>query len=329
MTTVEETIGRQPPGIEEWFMQAVNSLARGEPDSVKAFFHTVGKDTIIDETKTTCRIHWLVDDGNERPRLQALAARLAIEVVDYCIPRERLQQAMTDFKRSGSSSQLMRLQAEARSYFSGLLSSGEGGELLLFFLMESGLGIPQILCKMPLKTNSNMMIHGVDGVHAKALPNGNLAVYWGESKIYGNFQQAASECFTSIAPYLKDEGGGPLTRDIMLVRDYLNAEQSELSIKLAAYFTDDSPERQKLEVRGACLIGFTHENFKTPFSEDGQSVTAEVVELIAGWHRGIKSRVINREIEVFEIEFFCLPIPSADDFRRYMREALGIDSGTK
>ena len=58
--------------------------------------------------------------------------------------------------------------------------SGEGGELPLYLLLEMLLGLPQLLCKMPLKTSAETHLHGVDGVHGKLLPSGDLALYWGE-----------------------------------------------------------------------------------------------------------------------------------------------------
>ncbi|WP_223252149.1 Hachiman antiphage defense system protein HamA [Paracoccus mutanolyticus] len=64
--------------------------------------------------------------------------------------------------------------------FTDLKSSGEGGELLLYLLTERFLGLPQILCKMSLKTSAHY--HGADGVcrvelMPGALPRADLQPY--------------------------------------------------------------------------------------------------------------------------------------------------------
>ena len=82
----------------------------------------------------------------------------------------------------------------ALSLFPDIESSGEGGELLLFVLAETLLRLPQILCKMSLKTNLRMHVHGADGVHAGVDPGmGRVALWWGESKIY-DAASAIREC---------------------------------------------------------------------------------------------------------------------------------------
>ena len=144
----------------------------------------------IPDTRVNYRVHWLTLDGNGRDRTAALAQHLYFKIADYCTPRSRILEARARDDREGGNVQMMMLQEEARRLFIDSDTSGEGGELLLYFLLEAELGLPQVLCKMPLKTNSKMPIHGVDGVHAGLLKNGGLAVYWGESKLYADVQSA-------------------------------------------------------------------------------------------------------------------------------------------
>lgn len=310
---------------ESSLVEYLNSIARGDSADVATYFHEIGEPELLGGTKTTCRTHWLACDAMGRPRMNALAERLATHVIDYCIPREKIEEARAQFNKTKSPSSILRLESEAKSLFSSLAKSGEGGELLLYFLLETGLGIPQILCKMPLKTNTNLMINGVDGVHAKALENGNIAVYWGESKVYDDFAGAASECFSSIAPYLLDAGGGALRQDLLIARNNLDAGAREMSLKLARFFTEDAPESLKLEMRGACLVAFTHEDFSPPFDTDGSTVKAAVLAELKKWHSGVESRLAFRKIESFHIEFFCLPIPSSEQFRTAIAKSLGIN----
>jgi hypothetical protein len=41
--------------------------------------------------------------------------------------------------------------------------------MLLYLLLEVELGITQLLCKTPLKTNPEVHYHGVDGVYGKVI----------------------------------------------------------------------------------------------------------------------------------------------------------------
>ncbi|HRE03210.1 MAG TPA: DUF1837 domain-containing protein, partial [Ilumatobacteraceae bacterium] len=151
-----------------------------------------------------------------------LAGKLAEQAVDYCVPRSRVEDARRHLELTGSADRFVRLSREASELFTSLTNSGEGGELLLFLLLERVLGVPQLLCKMSLKTNSEMHVHGTDGVHVKVLDNGRLGLYWCESKLYDDPQSAVRACFDSIAPFLLDEGNGAARRDLLLLRDHLD-----------------------------------------------------------------------------------------------------------
>lgn len=310
--------------LEPWFAQALISAARTEPDGIDAYLHTVGPTASIAATGAVLRTHWVAIDAHGRPRMESLAKRLAEEVVSYCIPRRKIEDAQSHLLKTGSPSRFSRLEAEAKSLFTKLENSGEGGELLLYFLLETYLGIPQILCKMDLKTSTNMHVHGVDGIHAQFLPNGNLAVYWGESKIYKDFNGAVKDCFDSIAPFLTDTGSGPIERDIHLVRDNIDLGNRELSLELAKYFDNDHTHSHHLEVRGACLVGFSHEQYQSPFELDGTTVRPDLLNLMESWQEKITKRIKAKQVESFHIEIFCVPLPSADDFRAALRSALGL-----
>jgi hypothetical protein len=303
-------------------LEALDDLAAGTAQQTKSFFHVIG-DRSIPKTHVNYRVHWLTTDGNGRDRTVALAQHLYFKIVDYCTPRSRILEARARDDREGGNIQMMMLQEEARRLFIDSDTSGEGGELLLYFLLEAELKLPQVLCKMPLKTNSKMPIHGVDGVHAGLLGDGKLAVYWGESKLYTDVQSAMTECFTSIAPFLLDDGTGVAHRDLVLVREGLDTGDRELTLKLVQYFTDDAPERTKLEIRGACLVGFTHDAHAHPFEDDEATMLAEVEERVEAWAKSVGTRVASREIEDFEIEFFCMPLPSADKLRKAFNQLLG------
>ncbi len=74
--------------------------------------------------------------------------------------------------------------------------------MLLYLLAERFLGLPQVLCKMDLKTDSRMHYHGADGVYASVTEEGLLKLFWGESKIYADATDAIRDFLKSLAPFL-------------------------------------------------------------------------------------------------------------------------------
>ncbi len=122
--------------------------------------------------------------------------------VDYAIPRSKLAAAKARDNKFNSTEAVAELVEQAKRSFTDLAKSGEGGEMLLFLLAERFLKLPQVLCKMDLKTDTRMHYHGADGVYAGVTTDGILKLYWGESKIYGDARAAIRDCLNSLAPFL-------------------------------------------------------------------------------------------------------------------------------
>lgn len=313
-------------GIEPWLVGAVERLARNEGRSLDPYLQTVGDALVIEDTQATCRCHFVRIDPQGTPRVPALAKMLSDQVVDYCIPRSLITEALEHVARSNSTDKLVQLQREARGLFTKIQTTGEGGELLLYALLEIALGLPQILCKMSLKTNSQVHYHGVDGVHARALPDGKLAVYWGEAKLYADVNAGIDAALSSLAPYLLDAGDGAAERDVLLLRDHADTGDEELTAALVRYFTDDTAEASQLVVRGACLVGFSMDDYADPLHADGATLRVEVAEAIAAWQARVGTAVSNEKLASFELEVFFVPLPSVQEFRDQLLRQLGLGS---
>lgn len=311
-------------GVEPWLVDAVQRIARNEDRSLEPWLVTVGEATSLVGTPATCRCRFVRIDPQGRARVPQLVSMLTEHIVDYCIPRSRINQAIADAAQTGSSTKMLRLQREARDLFTKIETSGEGGELLLYALLEIELGIPQVLCKMPLKTSSNVHYHGVDGVHAQALANGKLAVYWGEAKLYADVNAGIDAALESLAPYLLDPGDGATQRDVFLLREHADTGDKALTEALVRFFTEDTVEGSQLVVRGACLVGFSRDNYEHPLEAD-ESVKAEVTAAIASWHDRMATAISNANVSGFELEVFFVPLPSVQDFRDQLIQRLRLE----
>lgn len=321
----EEVANRlRDDGVSDWLVQAVADMARGNPDVLTGLLVSVGDPVTPAGTNASCRTHFVKKDGNGRPRVDALVNVLAQKAVDYCIPRSRIKEALTSMQSTGSTADFVRLSEEARSLFTSLATSGEGGELLLYTLLEEVLRIPQIICKMPLKTSSQMHVHGSDGIHGKMLDNGNLALYWGESKLHAKANSAIDKCFESVGPFLVEGLDGAAKRDLLLVRDNLDTGTEELTAALIRYFSQGTEESANIEVRAGCLVGFNVDDYPDPIDDSGQAVRAEVQESVDGWIERIGHKATSHSIASFEIEVFCLPVPSVQNFRDSLNARLAL-----
>lgn len=266
-------------------------------------------------------------DGNGKVRPKRLAEFMRDAIADYAIPKHKMAQARARDIKFKSSSAVTRLHNEAKATFTDLSKTGEGGEMLLYLLAERFLGTPQVLCKMDLKTDSRMHYHGADGVYASITEEGLLKLFWGESKVYSDATTAIRDCLKSLAPFLVEEDGEGASRerDLVLLSDKADLEDPELTSAFRKYFDKTSAWSNRVEYCGIALIGFDAEFYP---KADSKAVLSEIVNAarveMSGWLKNVENRISEEKIQHFEIQFLCVPIPSADDFRKTFLEALGL-----
>ena len=176
-----------------------------------------------------------------------------------------------------------------------------------------------------------MHVHGCDGIHLSVnQDNGNLAMYWGESKLHSSATDAVRECLASIAPFLLDAGGAGAAqdRDLQLMRDGIDLNDNRLEEALKRYLNPDDPMFKRLEYRGLCLVGFDSDAYPTtPNSKELKALRDDIEQVFERRKHHIQTRVARENIHTFEIEVFCLPFPSVEDFRKAFRIELGLDNG--
>jgi hypothetical protein len=308
--------------LPDSFSEALAALARGDRADISHLLTSYEQPVELHGTKATLRTHFVASDANGEPAIEHLAKAMAFAAMEFCIPRARLDQAAGKFHETGSPSDFARLEAQARQLFVKADGTGEGGELLLFLLMERVLKLPQLLAKMALKTNSNVHVHGSDGVHARLGPDGVLELSWGESKLYKSSSNAIADCFKSIAPFLVGSGEAR-TRDLLLVRDHLNVNDEELAAHLLQYFDETSPKALAVRWNGVCLIGFDY-----PVYPDLDKMAEREAEVIAQqaltWQESVSKHLENLSLVHVGIDVFCIPFPSVDALRKSVRKNLGL-----
>lgn len=299
----------------------------GDPGAIDVHLTLVERDVPIKGHSVKIHCHCLTVDGNGRVQPRLLAQFMRNAVADYAIPRSKLAEAKARDAKYNSSEAVAELVERAKRSFTNLATSGEGGEMLLFLLAERFLKLPQVLCKMDLKTDSRMHYHGADGVYAAVTPEGVLKLYWGESKIYKDASAAIRECLASLAPFLMEpeHEDAERERDLMLLSDKADLTNEELTRALRLYFDRSSVMSKKVQYCGVALVGFD-----APFyPQQGVKAVADQIALasrdaLRGWTRRIGSRLKTEKLDQMEIELFCIPLPSADGFRADFLKAMGL-----
>lgn len=306
---------------------ALDKLLRSDPESLDAYFGRIAASVNLPSTKATVHCHHLRLDGNKMPRVEGLADRLARELINYAIPKSEIQKAkISDGNKD--TKHITALYRKANRLFTDLKKTGEGGELLLYLMAETYLGIPQLLCKMPLKTSPDMHFHGSDGIYGTYdVVKDSLAIYWGESKLFSNPSKAIKACFESLAPFVMPDGSStaPQSRDLHLLKDNLDLNSQDLETAILRYLDPDDVNFLKLSYRGIALVGFDTDSYSSggsPVTEP--EVVASLNSSIDSWHQSTAHYVEKHKMAEIELEIFCVPFPSVEDFRHAFLSELGI-----
>lgn len=305
----------------------LSAALTGSPEALGVHLELIERDVEIDGYSVRIHCHCLTVDANGRVQPKRLAAFMRNVIADYAIPRSKLAAAKKHDLDFNSTEAVAALLEQARRSFTDLTKTGEGGEMLLFLLAERFLGLPQILCKMDLKTDARMHYHGADGVYAGVTENGVLKLYWGESKIYASAATAIRNCLASLAPYLlqPEHDGADRERDLILLSDKADLNDPILTEALRRFFDQSSTLSRRVRYCGVALVGFTAGFYP---AADAKAVADDLAKAakaaLKQWKDQIGSRLTTEQLQAFEIEIFCLPLPSADDFRSDFLEAMGL-----
>lgn len=299
----------------------------GDPDALEVHLTLVERDVQVDGHAVKVHCHCLSVDANGRVQPRRLAEFMRNAVADYAIPRTKLAQAKERDAKFNSTEAVTSLVEQAKRSFTDLAKTGEGGEMLLFLLAERFLKLPQIICKMDLKTDPQMHYHGADGVYAGVTDDGILKLYWGESKVYGDATAAIRECLSSLAPFLieTEHEGAERERDLILLSDKADLSKPELTDAIKSFFDKNSPQSKRVRYCGIALVGFDGafypgDQVKAVGDEIADAARAELETLRAT----IGKRLTAEKLEQVEIQLFCIPLPSADGFRAAFLRAMGL-----
>ncbi len=315
------------------FKQLIDDLLRSTKYGISSYFTEVKVNFAVQDTKAVSHCYFLNLDRKKQPRTNDLAKFVARQLIDYSIPRDQIKNAKKEDEKHNTTQYTVELSEKARGLFTTVKKTGEGGEMLLYILVRQILKLPQLICKMPLKTNPESHYQGVDGIHVSVDKNKSgesiLCLYWGESKLYKNINKAIADCFSSVKNYLLSEDGtrSSVERDLQLIQDNLNLENEELEGAIVQYLDKDNPLHNQVDYKAVCLVGFDYDEYPTKPNTKTTAVQIKnkIEKKLSEWNKKVSTNIAKHaNLNTFDMHVFLIPFPSVEEFRASFLDALGI-----
>lgn len=272
----------------------------------------------IDGVDANLRFKHLKFDSNSQPKFETIAKILANYLIYYSSSIRNWDRKKKDAYETSN------FYNECRDLLRKCSVSGEAGEILLYFLLETVLRAPQMVAKLELKQNPNFESLGSDGIHVKWNSKDELLdVYFGEAKLYGSVYGALDELFKSVKKFHDDN---MVEHELKLVTRHYKWADGPLKDAVLRFINPQEPGGD-CRINHACLVGYDWEKynefmtipdgiikrFKVAYRED----TVRLRSLL-------QSRFDNFQYKHFRYEVFFLPFKSVQEFRNRFQKAVGI-----
>lgn len=294
---------------------SLESLLEAQRADYDASFSHVDHDIALDEPPTAgIRLHFVKTDASGEPRFRELARLLARYITQFCYSAER-RKDLTEPQRN-------EMYMQARDLFRQSERSGQVGELLIYFLLETVLRAPQAIKKMPMTTNPKEERKGSDGVHVRwEKEPGVLELIFAESKIYKSFSDALRDAFISM-----EEFHDSVTKrhEINTVTAGFSDLSPDLQGRLVSYIEGENVSNCR-HVQ-ACLIGFNWTEYECLCDGRRGAFIKEFEQRYKEWAKSMRKN-LNDKLKEFKhkqlrFEFFMLPFKDVEAFRTWFREEL-------
>lgn len=269
------------------------------------------------------------------PNVAELVDYLFDCLIPFCLPKTRYLPVLESADPLVDYPKIVRLSEEAKSLFikakSIVQNGGEPGELILFALLEWAIRAPRMVSKMYMKTNSQMPVHGTDGIHlGYNAVSDQMTIYFGESKIFKEFSVAATSAFDSMFDLIGNSR--QISREIEILNNLsdLEALGEPFKSRILDYINPYSESESSLNRRvvHACLLGFEYTAYKRILKLKPGDVKAEFekqyLRRVASACRVVERHYCGKLPATANLQLFLLPFPSMADFRKEFYNKLGV-----
>lgn len=265
--------------------------------------------------------------------IDALVEYIYQSLVPYCLPREEVRRVTEKAYEDKDMNAFISLGDRARELFvrtSGAAKSGgEAGELILYLILEALVKAPLLVSKMSLKTNSNMNVHGRDGVHVRFCPKLKaLVLHLGEAKFHKELSKGVDEAIDSITQYLGDRA--LRAREVSIIHthmdlDGLDTDAKEHLKQMLNPYVVPRPPRNEIHT---CLIGFDYPAYGKLAGPSSAEVEAAFREQYAKRASQIADQIREKAGERLpppnNLQFFVMAFPNVALFRKTFAQKIGV-----
>jgi hypothetical protein len=262
------------------------------------------------------RFHYIQFNPSNEPKFDKLIDILLEHITHYSLSVSKRYKSNDEAYRS-------RMYREARKLFRNLSKTGELGEMILWFFLESILKAPQVVAKMDLKTNRNDEVKGADGIHVNITNDDILEIIFGESKLYKNLSSAITNAFESIEGFFDNK---QYKREYSLITEHFKWLKDEQGTKVLNFISDKT-DSDEVKIKIACLIGFDWDEYKKlknpterlKLVEEFEELYEDKAEEI---EKSITKKFSSFKYAHYEFDFFFLPFKSVDEIRNNFKNEL-------
>lgn len=294
----------------------LHSLLEVDRKDYSALFSTVEHEITCGEVPAaSVRLHFIRHDAGGLVPMGKVVDTLISYITHFCFTSER----RADLGEQARN----RAFVEAKRLFRKSPTTGQPGELLVYFLIEAVLQAPQILKKMLITTNPNDERKGSDGVHIRwAAEQDILEVIFAEAKLHKNFNAALTDAFSSMAAFHNSATKNLEINYFLNSFSLLSAEQQEV---ITSYV--EGEDKGKCQEVHVCLIGHTWEEYECLKTQEKREFLEGFEARYLTWAREEMKPKLDAELAAFthshlRFEFFFLTFTSVDNFRQLFLESL-------
>lgn len=210
--------------------------------------------------------------------------------------------------------------------------SSEVGEVLAYCIAIEQLGATQLAAKMSLKTNNNMPVHGLDGIHGK-VENGFLNIYFLESKLSATANDGAKDYAKSVAEFTNNKK--QYRREYSIVKELGNLDSlpdKERQMALEYFDILAAPsEVQKRERYVGVILYSDKKSFENlPAVSDEQpprfheETYASTYSALLQRHQATANKhLTDNEADVNKCRVYFVVVPDKDELRELFYKSIG------
>lgn len=269
------------------------------------------------------------------PDEAGLAEIVYHQIVNYAIPRKKIQELVQRAQSNPLDFSLhSKIFEEAKRAFIRYDSKATGptansryaeiGEIIAFCVASHFLTAGQVAAKMALKTNGEMPVFGLDGIHVRGEDDGTITAYFMEAKVVSDAQSGAIQYAASAGGF--DNDRNHKLNEQRIARDLSNFDMFEGALREAAlnYFDPYGQASENVRERFVGVIVYSEPLFgekipvndATPLKAHEEHFLKRFEVQFADFSAALKRALQKHNAEPGRCRAFFLAVPDTKKLKK-------------